>query len=115
MKELQEFMLIFRFQPNNEYQPSAEEQAAMHQEWGKFIGGIAGHGNLVSTHKLGFNGSQISADKSVSEGINVSEGHTLGGNLILKAESLDAAIEMGKGCPILAMGGSVEVRDITPM
>jgi len=35
--------------------------------------------------------------------------------MVLKEESLDSATELGKKCPILIMGGTVEVRGIIPM
>ena len=33
----------------------------------------------------------------------------LSGYSLVQADSIDAAVEMAKGCPILASGGSVEV------
>jgi len=115
MKEEQIFMMIFRYTPNYEYQPTAEQQAQMQQQWGSFIGGIALKEKLVSTHQLGFEGNQISNDLSVSHGLVLQENQTLGGNMIVKANSLEEATEMGKDCPILKMGGSVEIRSIIPM
>ena len=32
--------------------------------------------------------------------------------MIVRAKSLDEAVEMAKACPILSVGGRVEVRDI---
>ena len=115
MKTEQIFMMLFRFTPNADYQPTAQEQAEMHQQWGAFIGGIASTGNLVSTHQLGFEGKQISADLSITDGVRIAENQTLGGNMIVKADSLEEATEIAKGCPILKMGGTVEVRTIIPM
>jgi hypothetical protein len=51
----------------------------------------------------------------VSEGIYVSEHETLGGNMIVKAESINEALNMAKGCPILNIGGTIEIRDTIPM
>lgn len=115
MENKNEFMLVFRFEPNPNYQPTEAELNEMHQQWGAFFGGIAAQESLVSTHQLGFEGKQISADKSVTEGIHVSDNQTLGGNLIVKANTIDEAVEMAKNCPILLMGGTVEVRSIQPM
>jgi len=115
MENLKNFMMIFRFESNNEYQPTQEEQAEQHQQWGTFIGNLAIKEKLVGTNQLGFSGKQISADLSVAEGINISEGKTLGGNMIVRAKTIDEAVEMAKDCPILNMGGTVEVRDIIPM
>jgi hypothetical protein len=115
MVQNNEFMFVFRFEPNNNYQPTEAEMNEMHQQWGAFIGNIAIQEKLVSTHQLGFEGKQISADKSVSEGIYISDKQTLGGNMIVKANTIDEAVEMAKNCPILLMGGMVEVRAIQPM
>ncbi|AWW00862.1 hypothetical protein DJ013_09780 [Arcticibacterium luteifluviistationis] len=87
----------------------------MQKQWGDFIGGVAMQGKLVSTHQLGFSGKQISADLATTEGIHLSDGKTMSGNMVLKATSLDEAVIMAKKCPILFMGGSVEVRDTIPM
>lgn len=115
MEQKKEFMLMFRFEPSFDYQPTAAEMDEMYQQWGAFIGNIAIQEKLVSTHQLGFEGKQISADHSVISGMYISEKQILAGNMIVKANSLDEAVEIAKDCPILLMGGSVEVRDIQPM
>lgn len=115
MVQTNEFMLVFRYEPNNNYQPTEAEMTEMHQQWGAFIGNIAIQEKLISTHQLGFEGKQILADKSVVEGIHLSDNKTLGGNMIVKANTMDEAVEMAKKCPILVMGGTVEVRAIQPM
>ncbi len=115
MQDLNNYMMIFRFEPNNEYQPTAEDLANQNQQWGAFIGNLAITEKLVGTNQLGFSGKQLSADLSVADGINISEGKTLGGNMIVRAKTIDEAVEMAKGCPILSMGGTVEVRDVVPM
>ncbi len=115
MVQNNEFMLVFRFEPNFNYQPTELEMNEMHQNWGAFIGNISIKEKLVSTHQLGFEGKQIFADKTVLDGIKISENQTLAGNMIVRANSLDEAVEMAKECPILLMGGTVEVRSINPM
>jgi hypothetical protein len=115
MVQTNEFMLLFRFEPSNDYQPTAAELALMQQQWGAFIGQIASQEKLVSTYQLGFEGQQIAPDLSVSEGLYVASKQTLAGNMVVRAGSLDEAVEMAKGCPILFMGGTVEVRNILPM
>lgn len=115
MVQKNEFMLVFRYEPNNNYQPSETEMNEMHQQWGAFIGNIAIQEKLVSTHQLGFEGKQVFANKSVVNGIHIAEKQTLGGNMIVKANTIDEAVEIAKNCPILLMGGNVEVRAIQPM
>ncbi len=115
MENKKEFMLLFRFEPSNDYQPTEADRTAQQQAWGAFIGHIAIQERLVSTHQLGFVGKQIAADSTVSEGISVLANQTLGGNMVVRANDLDQAVEIAKGCPILHIGGSVEVRDVVPM
>jgi len=115
MKVEQQFMMIFRYSPNPNHQPSQEEMDQMKQDWGGFIGNLAMTEKLESTHQLGFQGKQIAADGSISDGIRITNSTTISGNMIVKAHSLEEAVEMGKHCPILKMGGSVEVRNINPM
>jgi hypothetical protein len=115
MEKLNDYMLLFRFEPNANYQPTETELAEQKKAWGAFIGGIAAQAKLVSTHQLGFNGKQVSADISITDGIHLTNKVTLGGNMIVKSYNLDEAVEIAKACPILKMGGSVEVRNILAM
>ncbi len=114
MENLQEFMLLFRMQPTTQ-QPTAEQVTTMQRQWGAYIGSIAAQAKLVSTSRLGFEGNLIDSSSSVTSGINIANKETLTGNMIVKALSLKEATEMAKGCPVLAMGGSVEVRSTIPM
>ncbi len=114
METLQEFMLLFRMEPSNE-QPTQEQLQEMEKQWGQFIGNIAMQGKLVSTYQLGFEGNKISSYQTIDNGFLVAENQMLAGNMVLKANSLEAATDLAKNCPILFMGGTVEVRTITPM
>jgi hypothetical protein len=115
MEKKNEFMFLFRFEPTNNYQPTEADMVESQQAWGAFIGNIAIQERLVSTYQLGFSGKQIFADKSIADGMSVLANQSLGGNMVVRANSLDHAVEMAKGCPILQMGGTVEVRDVVPM
>jgi len=116
MSNTKEFMMIFSFTPDFNNQPTQEDLEQMQQSWGKFIGNLAVSEKLISTHQLSFNGVQIAADHSTTDGINVADGKTIGGNMIVKAATMNEAVEMAKQSPILhAPGGNVEVREITPM
>lgn len=114
MSEMKEFMLLFRFQPSNEV-PTQEQIQEMSNQWGKFIGDIAMQGKLVNTHQLGFEGVQINSQLQTEAGFHVAEGQMIAGNMVLKADNLESATEIAKNCPILYMGGSVEVRETLPM
>ena len=115
MTQEQNFMMVYRFTPDFSHRPTEEELAQMQQQWGTYIGGIAQSGKLVSTHRLGFEGKCVLADGTVKDEIVVAEGQIVSGNMVVKADSFEEAVELAKGCPILHAGGSVEVRPIMPM
>jgi hypothetical protein len=58
-------------------------------------------------------GNPFGPARSIAPDGTVSDGGASGltGYTILQADSLDAATEMGKSCPIIASGGSVEVYE----
>lgn len=111
---MHEFMLLFRFEPTDQ-EPSPEELQQMEVHWGSFIQSIAEAGKLVSTHQLGFTGKIVSTDGKSVNGFVVADSQVVAGNMVLKANSLEEATEWAEKCPILFMGGTVEVRNVIPM
>lgn len=99
---------------NPGYKPTQEEVAAMKQSWGNWIGGIAQQARLVSSHQLGFEGNVISNSSDLKSGYLLEAKKSVSGNLVLKAGSLEEATKMAELCPILKMGGSVEIRNTLP-
>ncbi|ETX00178.1 MAG: hypothetical protein ETSY2_39580 [Candidatus Entotheonella gemina] len=80
------------------------EQAEVMAAWGAWFGGL---GEAVLD-----GGNPIAMTKTVASNGSVSDGggvNPLSGYSLVQADSIDAAVEMAKGCPILASGGSVEV------
>jgi len=108
-------MLIFRFQPNPNFRMTPEQEAESGKQWGDWIGSIANQGKFVSTSQLCFKGAILQADLSVVNEIYTANETAMGGNMVIKTDSQSDALEISKGCPILKMGGSVEVREILPM
>ncbi|MCU0449181.1 MAG: YciI family protein [Bernardetiaceae bacterium] len=115
MTPKKEFMLLFKYELNASYQPTEAEMTEQHQQWGAFIGNLAMQEKLVSTYQLGLAGNQILANKTVVDGLQTSEKQVIGGNMVLVASNLAEATRLAMDCPILAMGGTVEVREIVPM
>lgn len=81
------------------------EQAAVMDAWGAWYGGL---GEAVKDGGNPFTpaAKSISPDGSVGDG---PAGSMASGYTILKADSLDAAVEMAKGCPVLQGGASISV------
>jgi hypothetical protein len=57
-------------------------------------------------------GRVVNARKVVTDGPFVEAKDVVGGFSIVGADTLDAAAELAKGCPVFLRGGSVEVRPL---
>jgi len=112
---MQEFMMIFRMAPMGEFQPTPEQIQESIKQWQDWIGGIAAQGKFVSTNQLGFQGKTLKSDGVVTDGPYAEVKEIVGGNIVVKAADLDEALKLAEGCPILYIGGHVEVRDIMKM
>ncbi len=108
---MKEFMMIFRNE-NDQPKPSPEQMQAMVKQWQDWIGGIAAQGKFVATNALGFKGKTINADNTITDGPYAEVKEIVGGYAIVKAENLEDAMKLVNGCPTLAIGGKVEVRDV---
>ncbi|MGN6169769.1 MAG: YciI family protein [Solirubrobacteraceae bacterium] len=62
-------------------------------------------------------GAPTGTAKTVGTGGSVSDGGSRGltGYSIVSADSLDSAVELAKGCPVLETGGAVEVYEAIDM
>lgn len=107
---MNEFMMIFRSVP--EIKATPEQLQANIKQWQDWIGGIAAQGKFVSTNRLGLEGKTLKPNNVVSDGPYAEVKEILGGYLIVKTNTLDEAMVLAEGCPILLIGGHVEVREI---
>jgi hypothetical protein len=110
---MNEYMLIFRHQDGSKVASPEQVQAWMKQtmDW---IGGIAAQKKYVGGNGLPMDGAKIVGHKGVvTNGPFGDVKETIGGYIIVKAESVDEAVEFAKGCPVLlGEGNTVEVRRI---
>ena len=75
--------------------------------------GLAEKGTLAGGDALNVSGKHVKGvEKIVVDGPYASGNELFGGYLIVNATTIDAAVDISKGCPILTEGGSVEVRAI---
>ncbi|WP_209066155.1 YciI family protein [Croceivirga sp. JEA036] len=104
------FMMLFKYQPDA-VKLSSEEEETVANAWGQFIGTIALKEKLVSTHQLGQPLQYVG--HTPNSGITSKE--IIGGNMVIKANSMEEACALAQNSPILQLGGYVEVRTIIPM
>lgn len=110
---MQEFMLIFRHEDGQKVASPEQMQIWMKQtmDW---IGGIAAQNKFVMGNGLPFEDARVvQHDKVVTNGPFGEIKETLGGYIIVKADSVEEAVEFAKGSPILqGEGNTIEVRKI---
>jgi len=113
---MEEYALIMRHEDGSKI--ASPEQM---QEWMKqtmdWIGGIAAQNKFVSGTGLPFENAKVVTTKNskavVTNGPFGDIKETIGGFIVVKAGSVDEAVEFAKGCPVLqGEGNSLEVRKI---
>jgi hypothetical protein len=110
---MEEFILIFRHQDGKKIASPEQMQIWMKQtmDW---IGGIAAQNKFSGGNGLPFEDARVVKHNNVVTNGPFGEiKETIGGYIIVKANSVDEAVEFAKGCPVLqGEGNSVEVRKI---
>ncbi len=113
---MKEFMFVIRGGHDVRDTKSPEEMEAHMQLWQKWMGGMAQAGTLVGGQPLGGEGKTLIDSGSTVIDRPLMEGKELvGGYIIVKSDSLEAATELAKGCPGFEHDCTVEVREILPM
>ncbi len=81
------------------------ERNAQYAKWGQWFERL---GSAVVD-----GGAATGTAKTVGPGASVSDGGSRGlsGYSIVSADSLDVALELAKGCPVLEIGGAVDVYE----
>jgi hypothetical protein len=107
---MKDFTLIFRVSSHSDMKPSPEQL----QERMNWLAGIAAQNKLADK---GNSLSSISA-KTVKPGNVVTDGpyteikEFIAGYVIVRAATIDEAVELAKGNPIFKIGGTIEVREV---
>lgn len=95
---------------------SPEEMQEHMQLWQVWMGGMAEKGQFIGGQPLQLEGNTITErgnkviDRPLAEGKEL-----VGGYLIVKANDLNEATELAKGCPGFEHNCTIEVREIAPM
>ena len=113
---MKEFLLVFRADYKTMPKASPEEMQANTQKWMNWVAGIAAQGKLVDRgNRLVNTGNVLKSDGIISDGPYTEIKESILGYSLVKADSLEEATELAKGCPILSFGGNVEIREINAL
>lgn len=113
---MDEYALIMRHEDGSKI-ASPEQMQKWMKETMDWIGSISAQNKFVSGTGLPFADARVV--KTTKSGKVVTNGpfgdikETIGGLIVVKAESVEEAVEFAKGCPVLqGEGNSLEVRRI---
>jgi hypothetical protein len=107
------FLFVYRNSSDSYNTMSPEEMQQMLQKWNAWITeGLHRGWMLDAGDGLKKEGRVVNAKRIVSDGPFIEAKEIVGGFSIIQADTVDAAAELAKGCPIFLRGGSVEVRPL---
>jgi hypothetical protein len=108
---MSEFTYLFR---GRQTSASPEERQRHLETWVAWFKELGAKGHLKDPgHPLDFAGKVVNGKgKTVKDGPYAEAKDVVGGYIIVEANDLDHAAELSKGCPILEVGGSVEIRPV---
>ena len=107
---MSEFTFLFRGTPPS----SPEDMQKVMEKWVAWFKELGAKGYIKDPgHPLERTGKVVKGQqKTVNDGPYAESKDIVGGYTLIEARDLDHAVEISKGCPILEVGGSVEVRPI---
>jgi hypothetical protein len=96
---------------------SPEEMQQNMQKWAKWMKQLADMGHLKDRgHPLERTGKLVNGkSRAVTDGVFTEAKDVINGFTLITARDLGQAVELSSGCPVLDVGGVVEVRPIMQM
>src|SRR5437660_10878799 len=100
---------VFAYSGGNGVAADEAERSRQMAKWGQWLGELG--------QALVDPGAPTGVAKTVGKGGSVSDGGSRGltGYSIVSADSLDSAVKLAKGCPVLETGGAVDVYEAIAM
>lgn len=114
---MSEFLYLYRGGMAPDQQPTPEQMQQQMQKWVGWMKDLEGKGHMVNPgHPLESGGKTVRGrEKTVTDGPYAEAKDLVGGFTLVEARDLAHAVELSRGCPVLLVGGSVEVRPIMKM
>jgi hypothetical protein len=107
------FLFVYRSDRDSRSTMSPEQMQQILQKWHTWIDeGLRKGWMLDPGDGLKPEGRLVNARKVVTDGPFVESKEIVGGFSIVQADTIDAAAELAKGCPVFLRGGTVEVRPL---
>jgi hypothetical protein len=109
---MEEFLLIFRRDfTTKEDQPSPDQLQNHLNKWQEWFGNLTKENKLSRPlQRWDRDGKIVRKDNHVINGPYAEIKESIGGMVFVKATGYEEAVAIANGCPILDLGGNVEIR-----
>jgi hypothetical protein len=108
---MKEFVLLFRRPELKDFNYDSQQIESYRKKWNDWVNGFSAEVNQSTIgYGLAEEGKVLKPSGVITDGPFVEIKEKLGGFAIVKAESLEEATTLAHGCPVLDIGGSVEIR-----
>jgi hypothetical protein len=105
------FLFVYRGGTDAVAKMTPDEMQQNMKKWERWIGeGFQKGWMLDAGDGLKLEGRVVNSKKVVLDGPFVESKEVVGGYSIIQADTINAAADLAKGCPVLINGGTVEVR-----
>jgi len=108
-----EFLFLIRGGGEKLSSFSPQEMQVLMAEYLQWIDKLTKNGELKEALPLEDSGAVIRSDNYVGNLLSITQDETIGGFFMIYAKNLDHAKNIAKDCPVLRLGGAVEIRPIT--
>ena len=108
---MSEFTFLFR---GRDASASPEQMQKTTERWVAWMKSLTAQGHIKDPgHPLAEGGKTVEGkQKIINDGPFAEAKDIVNGYMLIEAADIAQAVELSKGCPILDVGGSVEVRPI---
>ncbi len=110
-----EFMLIIRDEGVDFSKYSPTDFQSLLKKFGAWSKKLENQGRLLGGKKLKEDGGKslrVRGDKIIVDGPYADTKEAIAGFYMIKANNLDEAVEIGRDCPCMTYGGSLEIREV---
>lgn len=107
-----DYLYLFKGGVPSDSDLTPEEMQQHMQKWFTWIAAFREKGIYKGGEPLEKEGNTIEPDRTITDGPFTESKELIGGFVMIEAGSLEEASELAKDCPVLDLGGRVEVRRV---
>ena len=108
-----DYLMLIRHDGNPMEALSPAEIQDHLEKWGAWMGALAQAGRLQGGKPLAA-GAKVVRKETINDGPYTESKDVVGGYVIVTCDDLDHAAKTARGCPVLELGGFIEVRETAP-